>query len=134
IASGKVITAFDIAKNIALGADLCYSARGMMFSLGCIQALQCDSGKCPVGIATQDKTLYHGIDVSDKSVRVANFHKNTIMALKDFLGACGKESLADIHPDLFHRRVDHNENLSFLEIYYNNTFKNKNNETNYNAV
>ncbi len=134
IASGKVITAFDIAKNIALGADLCYSARGMMFSLGCIQALQCDSGKCPVGIATQDKTLYHGIDVSDKSVRVANFHKNTIIALKDFLGACGKESLADIHPDLFHRRVDHNENLSFLEIYYNNTFKNKNNETNYNAV
>lgn len=134
IASGKVITAFDIAKNIALGADLCYSARGMMFSLGCIQALQCDSGKCPVGIATQEKTLYLGIDVSDKSVRVANFHKNTIIALTDFLGACGKESLSDISPELFHRRVNHNENLNFLEIYYNNTFKNRNNETNYNTV
>jgi glutamate synthase domain-containing protein 2 len=117
-ASGKVITAFDIAKNIALGADALYSARGMMFALGCIQALQCDSGKCPVGIATQDKSLYKGIDITDKSVRVANFHLNTLKSLEDFLGAIGYENTQSIKPSSFFRRVAHNENLSFQEIYY----------------
>lgn len=118
-ASGKVITAFDIAKNIALGADALYSARGMMFALGCIQALQCDSGKCPVGIATQDKSLYKGIDITDKSVRVANFHLNTLKSLEDFIGACGYETTQSVKPNSFFRRVAHNENLSFQEIYYN---------------
>src|SRR5690606_20924608 len=62
MAAGKIITGTDILKALALGADTCYSARGMMFALGCIQALQCDSGRCPVGIATQDKSLYKGLD------------------------------------------------------------------------
>jgi glutamate synthase domain-containing protein 2 len=119
-ASGKVITAFDIAKNIALGADACYSARGMMFSLGCIQALQCDSGRCPVGIATQDKKLYKGIDITNKSVRVANYHKNTILSLLDFMGACGFVTLSDIQPNSFFRRTAHNLNESFEEIYLQN--------------
>lgn len=118
-AAGKVITAFDIAKNIALGADACYSARGMMFALGCIQALQCDSGRCPVGIATQDKSLYNGIDVTDKSVRVANFHKNTLASLVDFMGACGFETPEDIQPASFFRRTAHNKNESFEDIYIN---------------
>lgn len=118
IASGKTITAFDMAKNIALGADLMYSARGMMFSLGCIQALQCDSGKCPVGIATQQKSLYRGIDVDDKCHRVASFHKNTIEALADFISACGFENLSQISADAFYRRTAHNKNESFNEIYF----------------
>lgn len=118
IASGKAITAFDMAKNIALGADLIYSARGMMFSLGCIQALQCDSGKCPVGIATQEKSLYRGIDVQDKSHRVASFHKNTIKALAEFIGACGVENLAHIAPESFYRRTSHNKNENFRDIYF----------------
>ena len=122
LASGKVITAFDVAKNIALGADALYSARGMMFALGCIQALQCDSGKCPVGIATQDKTLYKGIDVTDKSVRVANWHNNSLMSVAEFMGACGFETLQDIHPKSFFRRTSHDKNESFESIY----FKNKN--------
>src|SRR6188508_479138 len=100
IVSGKMITAFDIAKVMALGADACYSSRGMMFALGCIQALVCDSGKCPVGITTQDKSLYMGIDVTDKSVRVANFHKNTMKAFADFIGACGFEKPADLTPEV----------------------------------
>lgn len=119
IAAGKVITAFDMAKNIALGADAFYSARGMMFALGCIQALQCDSGHCPVGIATQDKALYSGINITDKSVRVANFHSNTLKALSDFLGAIGYESPAEITPKSFFRRTEHNENQSFQNIYFN---------------
>lgn len=118
LASGKIISAFDIAKTMALGADACYSARGMMFALGCIQALQCDSGKCPVGIATQDKSLYKGLDVTDKKVRVASFHKNTLKALAEFIGACGFECPEDIIPDAFFRRINHNTNASFKDIYF----------------
>lgn len=119
IASGKIITAFDIAKAIALGANACYSARGMMFSLGCIQALHCDSGKCPVGIATQNKSLYKGLDVTTKSVRVANFHHNTLEALAEFIGACGVDRLEDIKPDFFFKRTEYNQNESFEDMYFN---------------
>jgi glutamate synthase domain-containing protein 2 len=119
-ASGKIISAFDIAKTIALGADACYSARAMMFSLGCIQALQCDSGKCPVGIATQDKNLYKGVDITDKTERVANFHKNTMKALAEFIGACGFENIHEVNPKVFFKRVDHSQNKSFQEMYQNN--------------
>ncbi len=117
IASGKVITAFDIAKTLALGADACYSARGMMFSLGCIQALQCDSGKCPVGIATQESSLYKGLDVSDKSVRVANFHTNTMKALSEFIGACGYSNCSEIKASSFFKRTSLNSFSDFNELY-----------------
>lgn len=120
IASGKIITAFDIAKSLALGANACYSARGMMFSLGCIQALRCDNGNCPVGIATQDKKLYNGLDVTDKSVRVANFHRNTLQALSEFIGACGVEYLYEIKPDFFFKRTEYNQNDSFKNMYFKN--------------
>jgi len=127
-ASGKVISAFDLAKALSLGADACYSARGMMFALGCIQALQCDSGKCPVGIATQDKQLYKGLDVTDKQVRVANFHKNTLVALAEFIGACGFESHEQITPDVFYRKNDKGRNESFAHIYYKNSTNTKKNK------
>lgn len=123
IAAGKLITAFDISKVLALGADACYSSRGMMFALGCIQALICDSGKCPVGITTQDKALYKGIDVTDKSVRIANFHRNTMLALADFIGACGVEKPNQLTPDIFFRRTEQNRNKSFAELYFNKAIK-----------
>jgi glutamate synthase domain-containing protein 2 len=119
IAAGKIITGIDIIKAVSLGADMCYSARGFMFSLGCIQALQCDSGKCPVGIATQEKSLFQGLDVSDKKVRVANFHRNTIKATIEVMEACGFASLQDIKPDKIFRRVEQGKNLSFEQIYFN---------------
>lgn len=118
IASGKIITGFDIAKVLALGANACYSARGMMFSLGCIQALRCDSGQCPVGIATQDKKLYKGLDITSKSVRVANFHRNTLNALAEFIGACGVASLNEIKPSFFYKRTEYNQNESFEDMYF----------------
>lgn len=117
IAAGKIISGFDILKVLALGASSCYSARGMMFSLGCIQALRCDSGKCPVGIATQAPALYKGLDVTDKRVRVASFHKNTIKATIELMEACGYKTLADINVASFFRRIDTLNTKSFEEIY-----------------
>ena len=118
IVSGKMITAFDISKVMALGADACYSSRGMMFALGCIQALICDSDRCPVGITTQDKSLYKGIDIADKSERVANFHKNTMKALASFIGACGYQTPNELIPDIFFKRTEQNLNKSFAELYF----------------
>ncbi|WP_276495754.1 FMN-binding glutamate synthase family protein [Pontibacter litorisediminis] len=118
IAAGKIITGVDIIKAIALGADSCYSARGMMFALGCIQALQCDSGRCPVGIATQDKNLYKGLDVADKRVRVANFHGNTLKSTVEVMEACGFDSISSITPDKIFRRVEQGRNMSFKELYF----------------
>ncbi len=118
IAAGKIITAFDMLKAIALGASACYSARGMMFSLGCIQALKCDSGHCPVGIATQQPSLYKGLSVTDKRVRVANFHRNTIHAAIEMMEACGFHSIADIRPNRFFRKIDPLHTRSFQRIYF----------------
>ena len=120
IAAGKIISAFDMAKVLALGADVCYSARGMMFSLGCIQALQCDSGNCPVGIATQEKSLYKGLDVTNKTHRVANYHNNSLKAFAEFIGACGFESHENLTPNFIYRRISTNTIKSFHEIYYKN--------------
>jgi len=96
IASGKAISAFSILKNIALGADLCNAARGFMFSLGCIQALRCNSNDCPAGVATQKRGLAKGLVVSQKSERVYNYHKNTIHALVELMGASGHEHTSEL--------------------------------------
>ncbi|TWF39659.1 glutamate synthase domain-containing protein 2 [Chitinophaga polysaccharea] len=117
LASGKIITGFDIMKVLAMGADACYSARGMMLALGCIQALQCDSGSCPVGVATQDPTLYQGVNVADKKVRVANFHRNTIYALAELMGACGFASPDKVNPAALYRRITRTDVRSYEEIY-----------------
>jgi glutamate synthase domain-containing protein 2 len=89
----------------------------MMFSLGCIQALKCDSGRCPVGVATQESHLYKGLDVSDKSVRVANFHRNTVKATVELMEACGFNSLNEINVSSFFRRLSISETKSLEEIY-----------------
>src|SRR3546814_14114371 len=75
-ASGKIITAFDMARAFALGADWCNSARGFMFAVGCIQAQACHTDKCPTGVATQDPKRHKALVVADKSVRVKRFHDN----------------------------------------------------------
>ena len=117
-AAGKIITGFDILKALSLGASACYTARGMMFALGCIQALICDSGKCPVGVATQDPALYKGLDPTDKGVRVFNFHLNTIKATKEMMEACGFSDVQSIHASKFFRRIDEQTTKSFEEIYF----------------
>ncbi|MEM1077270.1 MAG: FMN-binding glutamate synthase family protein [Pseudomonadota bacterium] len=97
-ASGKIVTAFDLAKVLALGADWANSARGFMFAIGCIQAQACHTNQCPVGVATQDPLRAHALNVDSKSVRVATFHRNTLKSLAEMTGAAGLEHPRDFLP------------------------------------
>lgn len=96
IASGKVLTSASLMKMLALGADVCNSARGFMFALGCIQALKCNTNTCPTGITTHQRHLVRGLVVADKSERVFNFHRNTLLSLMELLAACGLERVEDV--------------------------------------
>jgi len=87
--AGKVISAFDIARAMALGADWCNSARGFMFALGCIQAQSCHTGACPTGVTTQDPLRQRALDVPTKAQRVFNYHQQTLHALKELVQAAG---------------------------------------------
>ena len=108
-ASGKIISGFDVMRTLALGADWCNSARGFMFALGCIQSLSCHTDHCPTGVATQDPTRQKALVVSDKSARVANFHKNTLKALADILGAAGLSAPSELRPHHLVRRISKNQ-------------------------
>lgn len=118
IASGKAISAFSIIKNIALGADMCNSARGFMFSLGCIQALRCNTNECPTGVATQKASLAKGLVVTDKSERVYNFHKNTVHAVQELLGATGHTHTSEIS---IHDLVKGDEMVKLANRYFPDT-------------
>lgn len=117
ISSGKISSGFDIVKNIALGADLCNSARGMMFALGCIQALECNSNTCPTGVATQDASLMKGLVVEDKTVRVFNFHRLTVASAVELLGAAGLHHTYQLTRAYVNRRVAPNVMQSYMETY-----------------
>jgi glutamate synthase domain-containing protein 2 len=108
-ASGKIITAFDIARALALGADWCNSARGFMFSIGCIQSQSCHTDRCPTGVATQDATRQRAIVVPDKAERVFQFHRQTLAALAELVGAAGLSHPGEISPDHIVRRVSSND-------------------------
>jgi glutamate synthase domain-containing protein 2 len=117
IASGKVATGFDLVKNFALGADMCNSARGMMFALGCIQALECNTNRCPTGVATQDKSLMKGLVVDDKKTRVANFHNQTVSSAIQMLGAAGLQHPDNLHRAFIYRRVSHSQIQTYAELF-----------------
>jgi glutamate synthase domain-containing protein 2 len=108
-ASGKIISAFDIARAMALGADWCNSARGFMFSIGCIQSQSCHTDRCPTGVATQDPSRQRAIVVPDKAERVFQFHRQTLAALAELVGAAGLSHPNQISPDHIVRRVSANE-------------------------
>ena len=117
IASGKIITGFHIFRAIALGADVCYSARAMMMALGCIQALECNKNSCPVGVATQDPSLVKGLDVSNKKLRVANYHRETIESFIELLAAAGLTDPDKINRSHVNKRVVMNTNQRYDEIF-----------------
>ncbi|MEZ4722182.1 MAG: FMN-binding glutamate synthase family protein [Flavobacteriales bacterium] len=115
--SGRIITGFDIIKNISIGADFCYSARAMMMAVGCIQALRCNSNHCPTGVATQNKQLMNGLVVEDKAKRVASFHEETIESVAEILGAMGLSETSKLRPWHRMRRTDFTEIHHYGEIY-----------------
>lgn len=105
-AAGKIVTAYDIARVMALGADWCNSGRGFMFALGCIQAQSCHTGHCPTGVATQDPERQKALVVSDKAQRVANFQQNTLKALAELVGAAGQTHPTQLQPHHIVMRTD----------------------------
>jgi glutamate synthase domain-containing protein 2 len=104
-ASGKMITAFDIARTLAIGADWVNAARGFMFAVGCLQAQTCHTGRCPTGVATQDPVRQRALIVTDKSDRVFNFHHNTLHALQELVQAAGLRHPSDLRAHHIVRRV-----------------------------
>jgi glutamate synthase domain-containing protein 2 len=116
-ASGKIVTAFDIARTIAMGADWCNSARGFMFALGCLQAQTCHTGHCPTGVTTQDPKRMRALVVPDKSERVFQFHQNTLVALKELLAAAGLSHPDELGPEHVIRRVSSVEVRSLATLH-----------------
>ena len=117
IASGKIATGFDLVRRIAIGADLCNSARPMMFALGCIQALRCNTNHCPVGVATQDRHLERGLDVTDKRVRVFRYQRATVRAALEILGAAGLQHFEELLPEHVFRRVSPTRIATYAEVF-----------------
>lgn len=99
IASGKLVNPPEAAWALCAGADFITSARGFMFALGCIQALQCNKNTCPTGITTHKKKLQHGLDPEDKAVRVANFAKNMVKELSIIANSCGVDNPRGLNRD-----------------------------------
>ncbi|MEZ5785618.1 MAG: FMN-binding glutamate synthase family protein [Xanthobacteraceae bacterium] len=116
-ASGKVISAFDIARAMALGADWCNSARGFMFALGCIQSQSCHTDRCPTGVATQDPLLQRALVVPNKLERVANFHESTMHSLIELTAAAGLDHPHEFQLHHFYRRISASEVMTFAQLY-----------------
>lgn len=116
-ASGKMVSAFDVARTLAMGADWCNAARGFMFALGCVQSQSCHTDRCPTGVATQDPRRQAALVVGDKSVRVQNFQRNTLRALGELIGAAGLAHPNQLRPHHIVRRVSGNEIRLLSDLY-----------------
>ncbi len=119
ICSAKIVTGFHVVRRMAMGADLCNSARAMMFAIGCIQALKCNTNTCPVGVATQDPDLFRGLDVPNKSQRVYRYQRNTVKSVMEILGAAGLEHPDKLRPHHIQRRVGPTKVEDYSTIYEN---------------
>jgi len=115
--AGKIVSAFDIASVLAVGADWANAARGFMFAVGCVQSVQCNTNRCPTGVATQDKLRQSALVVPNKAERVYNFHRLTLRALSDMLAAAGLEHPDQLKPHHLVRRVSATEIMPFSELH-----------------
>jgi glutamate synthase domain-containing protein 2 len=117
ICSGKVATGYDLVEKFALGADICNAARAMMFAVGCIQALHCNTNRCPSGVATQDPIRGRAVNVPQKRKRVHRYHDATLESFRELLGAMGKSTVAELHPrDILRRTADEREH-SYAQMH-----------------
>jgi glutamate synthase domain-containing protein 2 len=115
--AGRIITGFDMARALALGADWCNAARGFMFAVGCVQAQACHTDRCPSGVATQNPWRQRAVVVPDKAERVRRFHDNTLAALADLVGAAGLSHPKQLTPMHLLKRVSAHEVKTFAELY-----------------
>lgn len=117
IVAGKIITGFHMARALALGADACNSARAMMLSIGCIQALQCNLNTCPTGVATQNASLVKGLVVEDKAPRAKRYHEATIHSFLELVAAAGLNDPSELTRDHISKRVGLYEVKTYEDIY-----------------
>lgn len=117
ISSGKVVSGFDVAMRIGLGADTVNIARPMMFSVGCIQALRCHTNTCPTGVATQDPHRYRALIVKEKGPHVANFQRNTMKSFLTMLGAMGLDTPDNLNAHMFFHRITEGESDSYYDLF-----------------
>jgi glutamate synthase domain-containing protein 2 len=118
LVSGKVCSAFTIAKKVALGADGVNAARSFMFSLGCIQALRCNENNCPTGVTSNVPARYRAIDIKRKAEHVANFHRNTLYAFKELAGAMGVKQYSDLSPSMIYYRISSGESVTYADLFH----------------
>jgi glutamate synthase domain-containing protein 2 len=116
-ASARIITGFDMARALAIGADWCNAARGFMFALGCIQAQSCHTDRCPSGVATQNPLRQKALVVPDKAERVRRFHDQTLIALAELVAAAGLEHPRELTPLHILKRMSPSEVKAFADIY-----------------
>jgi glutamate synthase domain-containing protein 2 len=118
IASGKVVSGFDVVMKLSLGADLVNMARPMMFAVGCIQSIRCNTNSCPTGVATQDPTRNKALNVEKKSIHVKNFHHNTMEAFLEMAGAMGIDHPDKLSPHLVYYRLTEGDSIPFSEVFH----------------
>lgn len=117
IASGKVFTAFHMVRCLAIGADLCNSARGFMMALGCVQSLICNTNRCPTGVATQDPELGKGLVVADKAERVQLWQAETLERLAEIVAAGGLRGADELNRTHVYRRIDQSSIRRYDELF-----------------
>ncbi|OGV37271.1 MAG: glutamate synthase [Legionellales bacterium RIFCSPHIGHO2_12_FULL_35_11] len=118
ICSGKIATGFDMVMRIAMGADICNSARAMMMAAGCVQAKQCNANTCPTGVTTQKKRLQWGLVVDQKKHHVFSYHKNTIHSFLEIVGAMGLTNPSQLKPEHIIQRISYNISKPLSELFF----------------
>nr|WP_284126268.1 FMN-binding glutamate synthase family protein [Parerythrobacter aestuarii] len=116
-ASGKIHSGAGMAKAFAIGADWCNAARPFMFALGCVQSMECHTGHCPTGVATQSAWRQRGLVVEDKAPRVARFQRQTLYSLREITIAMGLRSPWEIEPRDMRERVNGARSDAIDRIY-----------------
>jgi len=117
ISAGKVYSGFTLVRLLALGSDVCNAARAMMYALGCIQALKCNTNKCPTGVATQNPELMKGLVVEDKATRVQQFQYKTVEAASEIMGSMGLTCPSQLSRKHLLKRITAQRVLPYSELY-----------------
>ncbi|MEE4381732.1 MAG: FMN-binding glutamate synthase family protein [Pseudomonadales bacterium] len=117
VASGKLVTPTEVATALAMGADFCVTARGFMFSIGCIQALQCNRNTCPTGVTTHDPRLQRGLVPADKAQRARHYHANLVREVEIIAHACGVADPRDLRRHHVRVMTDSGKSMPLSVLY-----------------